>query len=96
MCFETDGDGWITMGKDGQLNLVNLPWPLSILKCNQQMVEMVPGERLDVTVKENATKENLVILLKKMREYEFDIGFSHGRYRLSIKKRQASRSNAIT
>jgi len=77
------------MGKDGQLNLVNLPWPLSILKCNQQMVEMVPGERLDVTVRESATKENLVKLLRTMREYEFDVCSSHGCYRLSIRKRRA-------
>ena len=77
------------MGNDEQLNLVNLPWPLSILKCNRQMVEMVPGERLDVTVKESATKDNLVKLLKTMRGYEFEVCFSHGCYRLSIRKRSA-------
>jgi len=77
------------MEKTRQLSLVDLPWPLSILKCNQRIVEMVPGERLDVTVKESATKVNLVILLKTMADYEFDICFSHGCYRLSIRKRQA-------
>ncbi len=77
------------MGEIRQLSLVDLPWPLSILKCNQRMVEMAPGEGLDVTVKEIATKENLVILLKTMTDYKFDICFSHGCYRLSIRKRQA-------
>ena len=82
------------MGKAGQLNIVDLPWPLSILKCNQRMVEMVPGERLDVTLKENAIKENLVILLETMTDYDYDICSSHGCYRLRVWKRPASHSNA--
>ena len=84
------------MGMDGtfmediaQLSLLNVPWPISILKCNQRLDEMLSGERLDITLKDPYTKDNLVMLLNAMPLFEFEICFSEGCYLLSIRKRYA-------
>jgi len=69
---ETDGNGSI-MGDATQLSLLDVPWPISILKCNQRLMEMPAGEQLDVILKDPFIKDNLVLLLNTMDDFEFDI-----------------------
>ena len=70
-----------------ELNLVNISWPISILKCSKRVDMMVPGEQLVVSLKNSDTMESLVTLLKTMPEVEYDIRRVEGCYLLRVVRR---------
>ena len=76
-------------GETIQLSLVDVPWPISILKCNQQLIQMPVGAHLDVTLKDPFIKDNLVLLLNAMPGFAFDVRFADECFCLSITKRTA-------
>jgi len=77
------------MGETIQLTLVDVPWPISILKCNQQLVQMPVGAHLDVTLKDPFIKDNLVLLLNAMPGFAFEVRFVDECFCLGITKRTA-------
>lgn len=80
------------MGCPKKLSLVDIPWPISILKCNRCLEEMRPGERLVVTLTDDETRENLVMLLRATADCEFDVSDCPQGYLFNIKKRPASQA----
>jgi TusA-related sulfurtransferase len=59
------------MGRQTTLSLEHIPWPISVLKCNQQVDTLRPGDELIVTLTDPATVDNLVMLLGTMKEFDF-------------------------
>ena len=84
------------MGRQTKLNLVDVPWPISILKCNRRLDEMLPGEQLLVTLKDAGTMDNLTLLLSAMPDYEFGICNTKGCFSMQIKKHAISRDHEIS
>lgn len=80
------------MGSITELRLVDIPWPISILKCNRFLDEMQPGEHLVVTLTDAETKENLVMLLRATADCEFVVSDCPEGYLFHIKKRPASQA----
>jgi TusA-related sulfurtransferase len=56
-----------------ELNLIGVPWPLSILRCNRCLNEMPPGGRLRVTLSDPDAKDNLALLLAALEGYAFQL-----------------------
>jgi TusA-related sulfurtransferase len=61
------------MGRNERLNLIDIPWPLSILRCNRCLSEMAPGECLDVLLNDPDAKDNLTLLLTALDGYTFSL-----------------------
>ena len=78
------------MGHSTTLNLVDVPWPMSILKCNQRVDAMRSGEQMTVALKDADTKENLVLLLNALPDVEWEVCENGGCILLNIKKRSVS------
>jgi len=55
------------------LNLVDVSWPISILKCSNRVDEMRPGEHMVVTMKDSDTRDSIVGLLKTLPGYDFTV-----------------------
>jgi len=72
------------MAHVSELNLVDISWPISILKCSRRVDMMVPGEKLVVSLKNADTMESLVTLLKTMPEFEYDIHRAEGCFLLKV------------
>ncbi|MFH1985181.1 MAG: hypothetical protein ABIL58_25365 [Pseudomonadota bacterium] len=50
------------MPRTYRLNLADIPWPASILKCHNLLDVMKPCDALDVTLKDGNVFKNLVLL----------------------------------
>ena len=68
------------------LDLVNVPWPICVLKCNGKVGEMKPGDTLKVTLKDPGVKDNLVLLLNALQNLQFEFQNTTDGYLLHIKK----------
>ena len=78
------------MRNNTTLSLVDIPWPINILKVNQMINKMQSGEQLTVILKDFDAKESLVILLRTLSDLKFDLFESKGCYQLNIKKDDVS------
>lgn len=55
------------------LDLVDVSWPISILKCSNRVDRMRPGEHMVVTVKDSDTRDSIVGLLGTLPEYDVTV-----------------------
>lgn len=55
------------------INLEDLPWPLNVLKFNQAIYEMQPGDDMIATIKDPDVVGNLQLLLSSQVELYFDV-----------------------
>lgn len=55
------------------INLEDLPWPLNVLKFNQAIYEMQPGDDMIATIKDPDVVGNLQLLLSSQVELNFDV-----------------------
>jgi len=55
------------------INLEDLPWPLNVLKFNQAIYEMQPGDDMIATIKDPDVVGNLQLLLSSQMELYFDV-----------------------
>ena len=69
-----------------RMSLSDIPWPISILKCNQRLEEMRCGECLEITLDDPHTKDNLVMLLNALSDFTFELGRSGAGFLLMIRK----------
>ena len=93
----TTGEVWTVNAKPGtawqngarmthvsKLNLVDISWPISILKCSQRVDMMVPGEQLVVSLKNTDTLDSLVTLLETMPDFDYDVRQADGCFLLTV------------
>jgi TusA-related sulfurtransferase len=76
------------MGSTEALNLIGIPWPLSILRCNRCLNEMSPGGHLQVTLSDPDAKDNLTLLLTALEDYSFELEEAEAGFLLHIKRRR--------
>jgi TusA-related sulfurtransferase len=69
------------------LNLIGIPWPLSVLRCNRCLNEMPPGGHLEVTLSDPDAKDNLTLLLTALEGYTFELEEVEAGFLLRIKRR---------
>jgi TusA-related sulfurtransferase len=74
------------MGRSARLDLVTTPWPINLLKCNQWVTAMQPGEQLEVILDDANAKDSLVTVLKASQDYRVDVRKIKSGYRLVIRK----------
>ena len=61
------------MASKQQLDLRDMEWPISILKCNEEIDGLQPGEALDVFVAHMDVVENLSLILAKQGDIRFEM-----------------------
>jgi TusA-related sulfurtransferase len=75
------------MGIAREINLVGVPWPLSLLKCDKVLNDMSPGESLTAILDDPLLKEDLLLLLDAMPEATVEVAQFGNRCELKIEKR---------
>ncbi len=76
------------MGKRPDINLTDIPWPVSLLRCNQCLGKMRPGDERIIILEDVSLKDNLILLFNAMPELSFQVRESRGVYHMNIKKMQ--------
>jgi TusA-related sulfurtransferase len=68
------------------LNLEELPWPVNVLKFNQVVYDMQPGDDMIATIKDADVVGNLQQLLDSQPELHFDVSQTDEDYRIRVTK----------
>lgn len=74
------------MGRHFQINLANLPWPVNVLKFNQAVYNMQPGDDMLAMVNDSDVVGNLQQLLSSQVEVDFDVFQTNTDYRIQVTK----------
>lgn len=68
------------------LQLIGIPWPISILKCKQRIDQMQPGDHVIITIEDLETHKNIQMLLNSMPDLKFVSNDSNGHYSIHVHK----------
>jgi TusA-related sulfurtransferase len=69
------------------INLEQFPWPVNILKFNQAVYDMRPGDDMIATINDADVVGNLQQLLSSQAEVVFDVFQTNTDYRIRVTKR---------
>ena len=87
LCSQTAKSGdLITVGRDFDIDIANLPWPVSILKFNQVVHNLRPGDNMIARTSDTNLLGNLRQLLGSRPDLHFDVSHSDTDYRIRVTK----------
>jgi TusA-related sulfurtransferase len=79
--------GWVQgMNKTAKIDLHSIPWPVNLLKSHQYTTEMQPGDVIVISVKDEAVKNSLVLLLNAMPGLSFDVSAKGPGFEIKVTK----------
>jgi hypothetical protein len=81
------------MSKIYKINLIDVPWPINLLKCSMRTDAMRPGDELDVLLEDKEVKNSLILLLNALPELTFNVSTVGRCYSIHIKKHAAGISD---
>ena len=88
MALQTQKSGKSSiMGRHLHLHLEDLPWPVNVLKFNQAVYDMQPGDDMLATLNDLDVVGNLQQLLSSQAEVYFDVFQTNTDYRIRVTKR---------
>ena len=74
------------MHKKSKVNLIDVPWPASLLKCAKQTDAMQPGDELIISLRDKDVKESLILVLNALPQLTFSISDSGDCTIINVKK----------
>lgn len=80
------------MRKIAKLDLIGVPWPMNLLKCSRHTGEMKPGDEMVITLKDEAVKDNLLLILNGMTGVIVDVSTAGPCYAINVTKISAGTS----
>ncbi len=54
-----------------EINLRNIVWPVSVLRCNEALRQLQPGEELTLTVCDPGVVNNIILLINSQPDLRF-------------------------
>lgn len=83
------------MARTYRLDLADIPWPVSILKCNSLLDVMAPGDAMDVMMNDGDVFKNLVLLLGALPDTELTARHVGKGYEIRLVKRTRYQNGAV-
>ncbi len=74
-----------TVERRRRINLEDMPWPMNILKFNQAVSEMKPGDHMIAFLKDADVMANLLRLLRHRPDMKFTTSTSDEKCRIEVK-----------
>jgi len=74
------------MSRHLHINLEDLPWPVNVLKFNQTVNDLQPGDDIIATINDADVVGNLQQLLSSQSELRFDVSQTNTDYRIRVTK----------
>ena len=74
------------MARTFHLDLADIPWPVSVLKCNSLMDVLKPRDALDVTMNDGNVFKNLVLLFGALPDTELTARHADKGYEIRLVK----------
>ncbi len=77
------------MRKKTKIDLIDVPWPVNLLKCHRYTGEMQPGDEMVIIVKGEDVKDSLLLILHAMPELSFGVSAIGSGYAIDITKNRS-------
>ena len=74
------------MSRHLHIDIEDLPWPVNVLKFNQAVYEMQPGDDMIATIKDADVVSNLRLLLSNQSDLRFNVSQKNTDYRIRVTK----------
>jgi hypothetical protein len=78
------------VGRLRHINLEDTPWPISILKFNQAVSELKPGDDMIAFINDADVIANLLQLLRHQPGVGFTVSFAGSDFCIEVKKDRCS------
>lgn len=72
------------MSQSIKIDLTDISWPGSLLKCNKMVAQMKRGDHLVAMLKDKHVTENLIMLFKGQIDLAYDVKNSGKCYEISV------------
>lgn len=70
-----------------EIDLRDIIWPVSVLRCHEALGRLQPGQDLAITVSDSDVADNIVLLIKSRPELAFDQCREPHSYRIRVRRR---------
>ncbi len=67
-----------------EMNLIDIEWPISLLKCNSELARMKHGDKLNVLVDDPEVADSLMLIIDRSEEHSARILEQKGHFRIAI------------
>ncbi len=67
-----------------EMNLTNIGWPASVLRCNEALNQLQPGAELILTVCDPGVIASILMLIKSQADLRFQQYRQSGSYRIVV------------
>jgi len=79
---------WEIIGGDKpmEINLSYMIWPVCLLRCNETLSRLQPGETLSVIVSDPDMVNNILLLIKSQPDLQYNKSRESGSYRITVNR----------
>jgi hypothetical protein len=86
----------VIMGRLRHINLEDIPWPISILKFNQVVSEMKPGDHMIAFLKDVDVMNNLLQLMRHQPDLGVTTSTSGNDFYIEVKRQRIATHEGAT
>jgi TusA-related sulfurtransferase len=69
-----------------EIDLQNFVWPICVMKCNEALLHLRPGEALTIDVADPDVVRNIILLIKSRRDLHFNRRRRARLYRIRVRR----------
>lgn len=69
-----------------EINLSDMVWPVCVLRCNDTIARLQPGETLSIIVSDPDMVNNILLLIKSKPDLEYNSTPESGSYRIMVNR----------
>jgi len=76
--------------KPMEINLSDMVWPVCLLRCNEILARLQPGETLSIIVSDPDMVNNILLLIKSQPDLQYNKSLESGSYRITVNRRRVN------
>lgn len=69
-----------------EIDLRDIVWPVSVIRCNEALARLEPGQDLAFTISDPDVVENVILLIKSRPDFRFDQCRKSDTYQLHVNR----------
>ena len=77
-----------------EINLTNTVWPMCVLRCNEALKRLHPGEELTITLAEPELLDNILPLINNKPGLQSIKEHKHGSYHIIVRRMTADQDGS--
>ncbi len=75
------------MPSSSEISLVNIDWPSSLIQCNNELLRMEQGDKLDVLVNDPEIAKTLMLIIDRAEDLSARLVEQNGQIRIRVNRK---------